>query len=202
MTPERAVEIEAALKGFEQSMAKKRAALPPAGRKALYLWAEGALGKFKVDRLSGGGGGLNVVSGDLRRSFQHRESGEDLSNLESHLYTTSKYAAIHEFGGTIRPKNAKMLAIPIKGGPATRASGEPLYHSPLRSTLPQTLDFFVDERGTGRFFLIDETGQAWFRLVPSVKIPARMRFRETIKAQILELQERLKADFGAALASG
>jgi phage gpG-like protein len=200
MTPERVVEIEAALKGFEESMKKKREALPPAGRKGLYLWAEGALGKFKVDRLSGAGG-LNVITGDLRRSFLHRETGEVLANLESHLFTTSKYAAIHEFGGTIRPKSAKMLAIPIKGSPATRASGEPLYHSPLRQTLPQTLDFFVDERGTGRFFLIDETGQAWFRLVPSVKIPARMRFRETIKAQILQLQERLKEQFGAALQS-
>lgn len=198
---ERAVEIQAALKGFEQSMAKKRAALPPAGRKALYLWAEGAMGHFKVKRLTGRPG-LKSVSGDLLKSFHHRESGEALNDLRSHLYTTSKYAAIHEFGGTIRPKKGNFLAIPLKGSPATRASGEPLYHSPLKQTLPQQLDFFVDERGTGRFFLIDNTGQAWFRLVKKVKIPARMRFRETIKAQILGLQQRLKTQFGAALKSG
>ena len=201
MTPERAVEIQMALEGFERSMKKKREALAPAGWKGMYLWAEGALGEFKVQRLSGRPG-LNVVSGDLRRSFRQRTTGETLEQLQSRFSTTSKYAATHEFGPTITPKNAKMLAIPIKGSPATRSSGEPLYHSPLRSTLPQHIKFFVDELGSGRLFLRDDKGQPWFRLVKSVKIPARLRFRETIKASIVKLQERLKAQFGEALTSG
>jgi phage gpG-like protein len=196
----RAVEIEAALKGFEESMKKKREALAPAGWKGMYLWAEGALGKFKVERLSGAGG-LKSVSGELRNSFHQRTTGETLANLQSLLFTTCKYAAIHEFGGTIRPKIAKMLAIPIKGGPATRSSGEPLYHTPLRQTLPPYITFFVEEYGTQRLFLCDGTGKPWFRLVHSVTITPRMRFRETIKAQILQLQERLKEQFGAALQS-
>ena len=201
MVIERAVEIQAALKGFEASMKKKREALPPAGQKALSLWAEGALGHFKVKQLTGRPG-LKSVSGDLLKSFHHKEYGETLADLRSVLFTTSKYAAPHEFSATIRPKKGQFLAIPIKGGPATRASGEPLYHSPLRQTLPQQLDFFVEETASGSFVLMDETGKAWFNLVKKVFIPARMRFRETIKAQILQLQERLKAQFGAALQSG
>lgn len=44
----------------------------------------------------------------------------------------SRIGAFMEEGGTITPKNTKMLRIPIKGGPADMATGDPFYQVPLR----------------------------------------------------------------------
>lgn len=57
-------------------------------------------------------GGLTLyVSGRLERGIQAhpRADGVDVVNLENH-------AAIHQFGGTIKPKTAQKLAFQIAGG--------------------------------------------------------------------------------------
>jgi phage gpG-like protein len=50
----------------------------------------------------------NIRRGFLRRSFQVR-SGNNLSAI---IWSDSRYALIHERGGTIRPKNVKHLTVP------------------------------------------------------------------------------------------
>jgi len=58
---------------------------------------------------------LNVRSGDLRRSIAHNvEKGRPGEELRIHVGSQDRvpYGAIHEFGGTIRPKRAKFLWIP------------------------------------------------------------------------------------------
>lgn len=50
----------------------------------------------------------NIRRGFLRRSFQVRSG----NNLSAFIWTDSKYALIHERGGTIRPKNVKHLTVP------------------------------------------------------------------------------------------
>lgn len=56
------------------------------------------------------GGALNVRTGLLRRSISQRT---DQTSLVATIGTNVEYAAIHEFGGEIRPKNAKALRFKI-----------------------------------------------------------------------------------------
>lgn len=61
---------------------------------------------------------LNVRTGSLRRSLQESRAKKVITmgnNVIGTVGTNLKYAAIHEYGGTIRPKRAKWLAIPLKG---------------------------------------------------------------------------------------
>jgi hypothetical protein len=65
---------------------------------------------------------LATRSGFLGRSFGWVLSGTDqLDGMTAQKYTTSRYALIHEMGGVIRPRTARMLAIPLR--PAMTASG-------------------------------------------------------------------------------
>lgn len=56
---------------------------------------------------------LGRRTGDLARSFKKNVSGDNLNNLTMLFFTTSKYAEIHEKGGTVYPKATKYLAIPL-----------------------------------------------------------------------------------------
>ncbi len=72
---------------------------------------------FPRARLSGGEG-LKNRTGALRRSFNVTSKGGDLNSWHMAEFTTSPYAKIHEHGGTIRPKSAKYLAIPLAAAKA------------------------------------------------------------------------------------
>ncbi len=52
-------------------------------------------------------------SGALARSFNRTVQGKGLSDVRWTIYTTSKYARIHEFGGEITPKTRKYLSVPL-----------------------------------------------------------------------------------------
>lgn len=97
--------------------------------------------------------------GDLMRSIRGRVDGHEAA----HLASTSPYAAIAEYGGTIRPKKGRYLAIPLRGqrhGPRSEPglfvrmakSGHPLLARRIgRSIEPRfALRRFV-ERKPGRF---------------------------------------------------
>jgi hypothetical protein len=72
---------------------------------------------------------LATRSGMLRRSFGNVVAGTELlEGMNSTKFTTSPYALIHELGGVIRPKTARMLAIPLP--PAMTASGVPRMPGP------------------------------------------------------------------------
>lgn len=58
----------------------------------------------------GKSGNLNVRTGNLRRSIVASSK-----KLEGSLESSAEYAAIHEFGGTIKPKNSKYLKFVIGG---------------------------------------------------------------------------------------
>jgi phage gpG-like protein len=59
--------------------------------------------------------GLDRTSGALARSWRISQvmRGKGGLNIAVKLATSSAYARIHEFGGVIRPKRAKALAVPI-----------------------------------------------------------------------------------------
>ncbi|HEX5276493.1 MAG TPA: phage virion morphogenesis protein [Fluviicoccus sp.] len=77
--------------------------------------------------------------------------------------TNMEYAAIHQFGGVIRPVRAKFLAVPITD--AARAVPGPR-HFPGHLTVAQSLK--------GQWMLLDpDTGEVHYLLKKSVEIPAR-----------------------------
>lgn len=69
------------------------------------------IGKIKREQMSGRPG-LNAPTGTLRRSWYER-TVIDGTNTRVTIATASKYARPHQYGTTIRPKNAQALAIPI-----------------------------------------------------------------------------------------
>lgn len=75
--------------------------------------------------------------------------------------TNVAYAAIHQFGGTIRAKNAQFLSIPVT--PAARAAGSPRNMAGLH--VAQTLK--------GQFMLVNDKGVTQYLLRKQVTIPAR-----------------------------
>jgi phage gpG-like protein len=87
-----------------------------------------------------------------------------------------KYAATHEFGATITPKNSKMLRIPIPGGPALTRAGVDRFATPLRAT---GAGQFAIQKSGGKLYLINTAAKGkaaarpWYVLRYSVKIPAR-----------------------------
>lgn len=84
--------------------------------------------------------------------------------------TDVEYAAIHEYGGVITPKNAKYLAIPLTEAARAHAGGPRSYPGQL------TPRFNKGSAGS----LVDEQGVAQFALVRSVTIPARPYLRPAL----------------------
>jgi phage gpG-like protein len=76
------------------------------------------------------------------------------------IFSNMVYAAIHEFGGTIYPVNAKKLAVPMRD--------EAENYSPRN--FPGELH---PVGGEGGLVLVDESGLAQYALVDSVEIPEK-----------------------------
>lgn len=68
-------------------------------------------------RLSGQA--LKERTGRLKGSLAHEETRDTLE-VSAGGADEVDYAAIHHFGGTIRPKKSKSLTIPFPGGPADK----------------------------------------------------------------------------------
>jgi phage gpG-like protein len=96
---------------------------------------------------------LNVGTNELRNSFKVRRTGSAMHAGGTNV----RYAAIHEYGGIIKPKRAKNIAIPIGS-----RKGSPRKYNDLSFIMPG-----------GTKLLIDATGEAQYVLKPSVKIPKR-----------------------------
>jgi phage gpG-like protein len=83
---------------------------------------------------------------------------------ESQVGTNIIYGPIHEFGGVISAKNAKLLTIPVDQ--AARQAG------PARGQ-----DLIFVKAKSGQMFLMDKEGNIRYRLARSVRIPARPHLR-------------------------
>jgi hypothetical protein len=203
----RGLQIDMAKEALDRTLRRKAKQLEVTDRRTLYLWSEGVLGRLYQKSLSGRPG-LNVMSGDLRRSFRHKEGGGPGLDLWTRMFTTSKYARLQEYGsamlpgGVIRPTRSQKLAIPIKGSPATRSTGEPLYHSPLRANLPQGLNFWVMKAKSGKLYLADKFGRPWFRLMDMVRVPARLGFRRIARQEVQKLAKQLSKNHRVVVERG
>lgn len=102
------------------------------------------------------GGQTLSLSRRLRNSITYTATGSSAT-----VGTNVVYAAIHQFGGTVRAKNAQFLSIPVT--PAARAAGSPRNMAGLH--VAQTLK--------GQFILVNDKGVTQFLLRKQVTIPAR-----------------------------
>ncbi|NMC35298.1 MAG: HK97 gp10 family phage protein [Veillonellaceae bacterium] len=127
-------------------------------------------------------GHLNIDKGHLRRSLTYRV--HKAGGVYAEVGTNVVYAAIHEFGGTIRPKRAKALAIPVgdmKGSPRDHA-GLWLFKRPGRAPL-----------------LVDQSFNVQYVLKSSVRIPARPYLRPAMAQGRDEAAGKLVATVEEAL---
>lgn len=137
----------------------------PAMRRYLRGFAQGTMAK----RIAGRPGLINRT-GALRRSFGTAVTGEgSIESWVGTVYTTSPYARIQEFGGTVTPKKSQFLTIPLAGA----RTGAGATRGGARS-FPNT--FFAKSRA-GNLLMFQKQGKKivpLFVLKKSVSIPPRL----------------------------
>lgn len=127
-----------------------------------------------------------------------------------------QYAGIQEHGGTIRPKRAKALAIPVEGGPAVTAAGVERFGGPR--SFPGGLSFIpfrnsglavggLYTKGAqrrnrlGRFTNKFDLGELAYLLVKEVKIKGKHFIRDGFREKLPELTKNLEVFLGLFLQS-
>lgn len=132
---------------------------------------------LKLPRLQGGDKPL-YASGILEASLSPGGEGNIIrtSALMAEAGTNVDYAAIHQFGGDIKPTGGKMLAIPL--------TTEARRHNPRKTSatsqpFPRLLFALKSKAGNPILAEKEQTAKGKWRiiptylLVPSVRIPAR-----------------------------
>lgn len=121
-------------------------------------------GSLALSTRPSGGGKTLLATGQLRNSVVSRSP--DVSDSHVRIGSNLPYAAIHQAGGTISPKRAKKLAIPLTRE-ARRAGSARRWWSANASRKPFVLK--------GKAIATREAGglEFHFALVDSVAIPAR-----------------------------
>lgn len=166
--------------GVRQALEKLRLGMPlagsmlPAMQQIARALVTGAQMRFRTQtsptgqpwakshRASTEGGQTLSQTRRLRNSIHGLATGTTAT-----VGTNVVYAAIHQFGGTIRAKAGPFLAIPVT--PEARAAGSPKNMSGLH--VAQTWNG-KSQQG-GQFILVDEKGKTQFLLRRQVKIQAR-----------------------------
>lgn len=156
---------------------------------------------------TGGGARLNVRTGRLRASIagavRDTQGAVELVLRAggSRGGQDVKYAAIHEYGGEIRPVNGRYLRIPTLW--ALTAAGVDRYPTPLRQTAPGAFRVVGSDRGL--WLVPTKTGKGglqeppWYKLVERVTIPARPYLRPAIMDAAAKLPARTTAALRRAL---
>lgn len=215
---------KAEYKQFIAAAKKFPAALDIEAKRALnehgaYFTARMQKGQFTgyTNRQGTEGGLLQNRSGMLRRSFGFGVTGglKDGYDLTLLVYSSGvKYARLQEYGGTIRPRRAKYLTIPLKD--ALTPSGVQRYSSArdLFTYHPDQISV-VRSPKSGKLFIVSDgrpgaktakgknSQTQWlYILKKSVTIPPRLGFRKTFKSPVMagDRQARLRVAVRRALA--
>lgn len=152
-----------------------------------------------TERLSGptGANSLSVRTGALRRAVKSKVSTRPPASAALFVFvdSTAPYAAIHETGGTVRPKRSKFLAIPV--GKALTKAGvtKGAFRRPR-----EIHNLFFTKTKKGNFVLaVARKGggiEVLFALKRIVKIPPRLGFAKTFKSEsrkgLTKLRKELK----------
>ena len=156
---------------------------------------------------------LTGRTGDLARSWKAEPVEVAGNHVTLAIDNYKVYANILQRGGTIVPKTAKMLAIPVQNGPAVTARGLPRYPTAREAYEAEHLFVWTDKT-TGNLFLAKggspqgpgspkrrqgpkDRLQLWYVLRDQVKIPA-FRYASTAiergRAAALKEMARLIAE--------
>lgn len=136
-----------------------------------------------------------VDTGRLRNSIAG-QSERVVGGVRGTIGTNVKYARIHEYGGTIRPRNARALAIPIT--PQAKRLSIAMSATGL-SSLRQFSDMYVRQRD-GRAFLHSRSQRnVVFVLKRSVKIREKAYLRIGLKQAVPRIAALFQAAAGRAL---
>ena len=201
------IKIDAHLQAFERLPGRIRSAFA-ATRKAMHVWAIDAHGEFVETHLSGNP--IRRWTGQLERSFQPVWSESEASLKAGVAFAKtmtgpkgqfSNYAnALEDDETTITPKNGRMLAFPMPGGPALTAGGIPRVAGPR--DYPGKL--FVHKTAKGGLCLAEKDGdslRAVYILAHSVTIHGRMGFRPWAKAKREQGVQEMRDTFARELAA-
>jgi hypothetical protein len=143
---------------------------------------------------------LNRRTGNLARSVEGiYEVSEGLPRLRVGVFKSParNYARMQEFGGTITPKKAKSLAVPVGAGAITPA-GVSKYDSPRQ--YPGELQYIPINRGNLVALLVDpkekrkaegERMKATYLLLRRVRVKARPFLRPGVMAFLPELTQEV-----------
>jgi len=123
----------------------------------------------------------------LARSIHTEVTKSSPQYVEVAVGTDLEYAAIQEFGGVIKPKNAKFLAIPV-------SSAAKQHVSP--GNYPDKLNFVPRPSGG---MLVDRAGEIHFILQTSVTIPAHPYLRPALDENESETVNAMAAVLAAKL---
>ena len=160
---------------------------------------------YKIDEIisnrvtDGSNDSLKSRTGELRRNIRPRFRGAgSFETLQASVYTTSKYAPIHETGGTIKAKNAfKHLA----GGPFLtipsddNKTGVGVTKKTVREVFSEG-GFTIPIRASKAEWMIMLQGKPMYWLVDEVDIPARLGFEDTFKDEVPNLLQDLSELMG------
>jgi len=120
----------------------------------------------------------------LSRSIHQQVVEQSNDRAVVDVGTNLESAAIHEFGGTIRAKNSKYLAIPVGS-----YVGSPRNHS----------DLILRKTKRGTLVLMDAGGSVQYVLKESVEIPARPYLRPAADEHHEQVQNEIAEVFKIAI---
>lgn len=137
--------------------------------------------------------GLHRRTGRLSQSFTREISGRDMKTLLMRYGTNVSYAAIHEFGGIVKPLHSRYLTIPLKAN----RTGAGVMRQSIRSF--PVVKFVRSKKGRRNLIAMAgpdaENLKPMFVLVREVKIKARLGLR---RQWILE-RRRLTVDLNSEI---
>lgn len=142
------------------------------------------------------GSPMQSRTGSLARSILPEVSGSKLSELSGRIYSTSKYAPIHEYGGVVKARD-KYLGVP--GGPYLNIPQDA--NKTAAGVMRMGARQVFDQGGyiAGRGVYLD--GELMFVLVREVKIEAQLGMRdaadEALAGLIEELRNIVLDDYGS-----
>lgn len=165
------VSIQLDMKGFDKGVKEMPKKMYAGMKNAFRTVGDSFLQKFQMTRLVGRPG-LKKPTGHLAGSFKRIVFGGDIKSLNMIVFTDSKYARIHEHGGTVKPKRGKYLSIPLDA--AKTSTGASRYTSPR--DVPG-LRFGGFSKAGNPLLRLD--GVPMYVLVKSVKIPKRLGMFDT-----------------------